>query len=72
MINEGIVNGTTSPPSRLDMAKWVHATMLEMKGESEIIQNVWKRHGYEWFLDDAGELDVGGNNNGAKGALFSL
>jgi hypothetical protein len=69
MINEGIIHGTTSPLSRLDMAKWVHATMLEMKGEGKIIQNAWKRHGYEWFVDDAGEQDVGGNKDGAKGAL---
>ena len=69
MINEGVVHSTMSPPSRLDLAKWVHAAMLEMKGKGKIIQNVWKRHMYEWFIDNAGEQDVGGNNNGAKGAL---
>ena len=51
------------------MAKWVHTAMLEMKGKSKIIWNTWKRHGYEWFLDDAGEQDVSGNDDGAKGAL---
>ena len=51
------------------MAKWVHAAMLEMKGEVEIIWNVWKRHGYEWFVDNVGEQDVGGNEDRAKGAL---
>ena len=39
IINEGVVHGTTSPPSRLDVAKWVHATMLEMKGGGQIIWN---------------------------------
>jgi hypothetical protein len=43
--------------------------MLEMKGEGKIIWNVWKRHGYEWFVDNAGEQDVGGNDNGAKKTL---
>jgi hypothetical protein len=69
MIKEGLVHGTTSPSSRLDVAKWVNAAMLEMKGEGEIIHNAWKRHGYEWFLDDAVEQDAGDNDNGAKGAL---
>ena len=39
MIAEGVVHGTTSPPTRLDMAKWVDAAMLEMKGEGKIIRN---------------------------------
>ena len=33
LINEGIIHGTMSPPARLDVAKWVHNAMLEMKGE---------------------------------------
>ncbi len=70
MIAEGVVHGTTSLPTRLDVAKWVDAAMLEMKGEGQIIRNVWKRHGYEWFIDDAPvEQDAGGNDDGAEGAL---
>ena len=70
MINKGLVHhGTTSLPPRLDVAKWVDATMLEMKGEGKSIQNTWKWHGYEWFVNDAGEQDVGGNKDGAEGAL---
>jgi hypothetical protein len=69
MFAEGINHGTTSPLTRLDMAKWVDAAMLEMKGEGQIIRNAWKRHGYEWFVDDASEQDAGGNYDGAKGAL---
>ena len=61
MINEGVVHGTTSLPSRLDVAMWVHAAMLEMKGKGEIIRNAWKRHGFEWFVSNAGEQNVGGN-----------
>jgi hypothetical protein len=65
------------------VAKWVDAAMLEMKGEGEIIRNAWKRHDFEWFIDepivdapveqDAGgnddEQDAGGNDDGAEGAL---
>ena len=70
MIAKGIVHGTTSLPTRLDMAKWVDAAMLEMKGEGQIICNAWKRHMYEWFVDDAPvEQDAGGNDNGANGGL---
>jgi hypothetical protein len=70
MIAEGVIHGTTSPPTRVDVAKWVDVAMLEMKGERQIICNAWKRHGYEWFIDDASvEQDAGGNNDGAEGAL---
>jgi hypothetical protein len=71
MINEGVVHGTTSPPApaRLDVAKWVHNAMLEMKGEGKIIRNAWNRHAYEWFVDNTREQDVGRNNDGAEGAL---
>jgi hypothetical protein len=37
MMNEGVAQGTTSPPARLDVAKWVHNAMLEMKGKGNII-----------------------------------
>ncbi len=36
MTNEGIVHGTTSPPARLDVAKWVQNGMLEMKGRRSV------------------------------------
>ncbi len=70
MIAEGIVHGTTSPPTRIDVAKWVDTAMLEMKGEGQIICNAWKRHGYEWFVDNAPlEQDAGGKDDGAEGAI---
>ena len=49
--------------------------MLEMKGEGQIIRNAWKRHAFEWFIDDAidnapVEQVVGLNaEDGAEGAL---
>jgi hypothetical protein len=69
MMNEGVAQGTTSPPARLDVAKWVHNAMLEMKGEGNIIRNAWKMHEYELFVDNTREQDVGRNNDGAEGAL---
>ena len=84
MINEGVVHGTTNPPARLDVAKWVHNAMLEMKGWDDIIRNAWKRHDYEWFVDNTSATATAmamatatvmasatatANDNGAKGAL---
>ena len=71
MLVKGIVHGTTSPPSRADVANWVNAAMAEMKSEDRIIQNAWRRHGYEWFIGDK-EVDnkvVGGDKEGEEGAV---
>jgi hypothetical protein len=76
MTNEGVVHGTTSPPARLDVAKWVHAAMLEMKGRGDIIQNAWKRHDYEWFADNTSATATATatatetvDDDGAEGAI---
>ena len=73
MTNEGVVHGTTSPPARLDVAKWVQNAMLEMKGRGDIIRNAWKRHDYEWFVDDTTSATATAtatvNDDGAEGAL---
>ncbi len=63
---EGIVHGTTSPLLRADIANWVNAAMVEMKVEGRIIQNAWRRHGYEWFVGnkEVGDKVVGGNKEG--------
>jgi hypothetical protein len=61
MINEGIVHAAVE----LDVAKWVHAAMLEMKGREKL----FGRHGYEWFVNNTGEQDVGGNKDGLEQAL---
>ncbi len=65
----GIVHGTTSPSTRLDLAKWADAAMLEMKGDGQIICNAWKRHGYGWFVNDTVDQDAGGNDDGAVGVV---
>ncbi len=73
MTNKGVVHGTTSPPARLDVAKWVQNAMLEMKGRGIIIRNTWKRHDYEWFFVDntsaTATATAMANDDGAEGAL---
>jgi len=49
MTAEGIIHGTTNPPSRRDVAGWVDRAMAEMKREEQIIKNAWRKTGYEWF-----------------------
>ena len=68
MLAEDIVHGTTSPLSRADVANWVNAAMAEMKAEGRIIRNIWRRHGYEWFVGDkdVGDKVVGGNGEGEE------
>jgi hypothetical protein len=56
MIAEGIVHGTTTPPSRRDVAGWVDRAMAEMKREERIIQNAWRKTGYEWFSKEVAEI----------------
>jgi hypothetical protein len=61
VMSKGITHGTTSQLVRLDVAKWVDNAMGEMRREVEIVQNAWKKTGYEWFVnEDGGEWVVGG------------
>ena len=61
MISEGIVHGTTSPPTRLDVAMWVDRAMVDMKAEHGIVRNAWMKSGFEWFDKNEGLVeDVGG------------
>ena len=58
MISEGIIHGTTMPPSRRDVAGWVVRAMEEMKREEQIIKNAWRKTGYEWFPKEGGEIAI--------------
>ena len=33
------------------MAKWVKSAMGEMKEKGKIVQNAWRKMGFEWFVD---------------------
>ncbi len=61
MIADGVVHGTTSPPTRLDVATWVDNAMAEMRREGGIIWNVWRKTGYEWFVGNNG-VEGGGED----------
>ncbi len=71
MISKGVVYGTMSLPLRTDVSNWVNSAMVEIKAEGGIIQNAWRRHGYEWYLGnkDAGKQVVGGNKEGEERAI---
>ena len=72
MINKGAFHGTTSPPLRLDVAKWVDAAMLEMKGEGKIICNASKRHGYSGLTTTLGSKMQVAKTMGLRGLFESL
>ena len=53
MISEGMVEGTTSPPSReqtVNWAKYANETMSEVN-----ICNAWKHGQYSWFPNELQE-----------------
>ena len=47
MIQEGIVHGTTSPPSRDDVSKWLVAAMRTLP--EQLVRNAWRHGDYSWF-----------------------
>ena len=50
MFAEGIIHGTTSPPTRKHIAEWaIHAnnTLTET-----VIKNSWRHGEYSWFLEE--------------------
>jgi hypothetical protein len=54
MISEGITNGTTSTPTRLNVASWVDQAMGDMSAKRGIVRNAWLKLGYEWFDKNEG------------------
>ncbi len=59
MIEEGIKEGTTSLPTRHDVAVWVDKAMAQMKEERQIIKNAWLKTGAAWFDKEMGEGVLG-------------
>jgi DDE superfamily endonuclease len=49
MLEEGLSNGTTSPPSREDVSRWTVAAMDTLT--EGIIQNAWRHGEYSWFIE---------------------
>ena len=47
MVAEGIIHGTTSPPTREKIAEWAIAAKLALT--EECIKNAWRHGDYSWF-----------------------
>lgn len=48
MIFEGMVHGTTSTPTRLEVTGWIANAFRQLK-DTEMVKNAWLKTGYEWF-----------------------
>jgi hypothetical protein len=48
MISEGVIHGTTSTPTMLKVATWVHEAMKEIKRECAMVRNAWLKSEYKW------------------------
>ncbi len=59
MIAKGIKEGTTSLPTRRNVALWVDEAMAQMKEERRIIKNAWLKMGFKWFDKEEGEGVLG-------------
>ena len=55
MMVEGVFNGTTSPPSRGDIATWSVAAMETLP--QQIVKNAWRHGVYTWFPDEVEETN---------------
>ena len=49
MIAKGVQEGTTSSPTRRDVAVWVDEAMAKMKEKRQIIKNAWLKRGSSGF-----------------------
>ena len=47
MIDEGLANGTTSPPTRENIVQWTRYAVANIS--SEIVKNAWRHGDYSWF-----------------------
>jgi transposase len=56
MIEEGVVHGTTRPPTRELIAGWVEAATDGIS--AQIIRNSWRHGVYSWFLQQAAPQPV--------------
>ncbi len=68
MIAEVFQEGTTSLPTRRNVAVWVDKAMAKMREKRQIIKNAWLRTGFEWFHEEEGE-GVLGELGGMEGII---
>ena len=50
MMAEGLINGTTSPPMRKDIAQWGLYAKNEISVET--VKNSWRHGEYSWFPNE--------------------
>ena len=55
MIQEGLIDGTTSPPTRELISEWAAIAMKELP--VQIIRNAWLHSEYTWFPASCAEND---------------
>jgi hypothetical protein len=60
MITEGIVHGTMSALTRLNVATWVDRAMVDMSAERGIVRKVWLKSRYDWFDINEGVVELVG------------
>jgi hypothetical protein len=68
MIAKGVQEGTTSLPTRHNVAVWVKKAMAQMKEEHWIIKKAWLKAGFEW-LDKQKREGVLGVLGGLEGNI---
>ena len=61
MIAEGIIHGTTSPPTREDISKW-SVTAMETLPE-RVVEKSWRHGDYSWFPDDRNNTETNNIND---------
>ena len=47
IIEEGLANGLTSPPTREDIVQWTQYATVNLP--SQIVRNAWRHGNYSWF-----------------------
>ena len=54
MLFDGIVHGTTSAPTREEVAGWIAQAFRRMQGTATV-KNAWMKTNYEWFAVEENE-----------------
>jgi hypothetical protein len=51
MVDEGLANDRTSPPTRGDIVQWTWNASQNL--QPQLIRNAWRHGDYTWFSDEA-------------------
>jgi DDE superfamily endonuclease len=51
MIDEGLANNTTSPPTRGDIVRWTWNASQSL--QPQLVHNAWRHRDYTWFPEKA-------------------